>query len=47
MTPDAGASGTLNLTASVSDEPGRADRAIDVAITVTVIGVPGKPGRQW
>lgn len=44
VTPDAGASGTLNLTASVSDEPGRADRAIDVAITVTVIGVPGKPG---
>jgi hypothetical protein len=44
VTPDAGTSGTLSLTASVSDEPGRADRAIDVAITVTVIDLPGKPG---
>jgi hypothetical protein len=44
VTPDAGTSGTLNLTASVSDQPDRTDRAINVAITVTVIGVPGKPG---
>ncbi len=44
VTPDAGTSGTLNLIASVSDQPGRTDRAIDVAITVTVIDAPGKPG---
>jgi hypothetical protein len=44
VTPSAGASGTLTLAASVSDEPGRADRAISVAVTVTVIGHPGAPG---
>ncbi|HEY1821012.1 MAG TPA: fibronectin type III domain-containing protein [Trebonia sp.] len=45
VTPGADASGTLTLTASVSDEPGRTDRAINVAITVTVIGHPGAPGK--
>ena len=44
VTPSADANGTLTLTASVSDEPGRTDRAISVEITVTVIGRPGAPG---
>jgi hypothetical protein len=43
VTPGADAKGTLTLAATVSDEPGRTDRAILVAITVTVIGRPGAP----
>jgi hypothetical protein len=44
VTPGADANGTLALTASVSDEGNRTDRAINVPITVTVIGHPGAPG---
>jgi hypothetical protein len=44
VTPGTNAIGTLTLAATVSDEPGRADRAISVAITVTVLHVPGAPG---
>ena len=36
--------GTMSLVATVTDVPGRADREISVAITVTVIGHPGLPG---
>jgi hypothetical protein len=44
ITPGAGAHGSLSLVAKVSDEAGRADRAVSVPITVTVIGRPGAPG---
>ena len=44
VTPGADSTGTISLTASVSDVPGRADRAVQVSITVTVIGRPGVPG---
>ena len=44
VTPGADSTGTVNLVASVTDVAGRADRAIQVSITVTVIGRPGVPG---
>jgi hypothetical protein len=44
VTPGATASGTVTLAAMVTDQAGQADRAISVAITVTVVGVPGAPG---
>ena len=44
ITPGADTHGTLDLVASVTDVPGRADRAIPVSITATVIGHPGVPG---
>lgn len=45
ITPGAGTSGgALTLTASVADQAARPDRAINVEITVTVIGKPGRPG---
>jgi hypothetical protein len=44
VTPSATATGTLSLVARVSDEPGQADRAISIPVTVTVIGRPGAPG---
>lgn len=44
VTPGADAHGTLTLIANVSDEGDRPDRAIDVPVTVTVIGHPGPPG---
>ena len=44
VTPGANITGTISLTATVTDVPGRADRAVQVSITVTVIGRPGVPG---
>ena len=44
ITPGANSTGTITLTATVSDVPGRTDRAVQVSITVTVIGRPGAPG---
>ena len=44
VTPGANSTGTISLAATVSDVPGRADRAVQVSITVTVIGRPGVPG---
>ena len=44
ITPARSAIGTVHLVATVTDVPGRPDRAIDLAITATVIGFPGVPG---
>jgi large repetitive protein len=44
ITPSADSTGTLSLVATVTDVPGRADRAVQVSITVTVVGRPGVPG---
>ncbi len=44
VTPGADTTGTISLVATVTDVPGRADRAVQVSITVTVIGHPGAPG---
>jgi hypothetical protein len=44
ITPAHGTVGTVAMVATVTDVPGRADRAISVAITATVIGFPGPPG---
>ena len=44
ITPAHDTVGTIHLTATVTDVPGRADRSIDVGITATVIGFPGAPG---
>lgn len=44
VTPGADSTGTISLVATVTDVPGRADRAVQVSITVTVIGRPGVPG---
>jgi len=44
ITPGRGTVGTVSLTATVTDVPGRPDRSITVAITATVIGFPGAPG---
>ena len=45
ITPADNAHGAVTVVASVTDAPGRADRRIDLAITVNVIGPPGAPGR--
>jgi hypothetical protein len=45
IAPGASTHGTLSLVATVTDVAGRSDRAIPVAITVTVIGHPGAPGQ--
>ncbi|HEV2253455.1 MAG TPA: fibronectin type III domain-containing protein [Streptosporangiaceae bacterium] len=44
ITPAADSTGTISLVATVTDVPGRADRAVPVSISVTVIGRPGVPG---
>jgi large repetitive protein len=44
IAPGANIHGSVSLVATVTDVPGRADRSIPVAITVTVIGHPGAPG---
>ena len=44
VTPGAATTGTVSLVATVTDVPGQADRAVQVSITVTVIGRPGTPG---
>ena len=44
VTPAHDTVGTIHLTATVTDVPGRADRSIDIGITATVIGFPGAPG---
>jgi hypothetical protein len=44
VTPGADRTGTISLVATVTDVSGRPDRAVQVAITVTVIGRPGLPG---
>ena len=44
IAPRQNTTGTLQLVATVTDVPGRADRSISVAITATVIGAPGAPG---
>jgi large repetitive protein len=44
VTLDAATSGTLTLAVQVTDLGDQADRAITVAVTVTVTGPPGKPG---
>jgi large repetitive protein len=44
VTPGADTTGTISVVATVTDVPGRADRAVQVSITVTVIGHPGAPG---
>ena len=45
ITPAHDKTGTLTLTAGVTDVAGRTDREISVAITVTVIGFPSAPGQ--
>ncbi len=45
ITPAHGTTGTLTVTAGVTDVPGRADREIPVQITVAVIGFPTAPGQ--
>ena len=45
ITPAHGTTGSLTLTAGVTDVAGRTDREITVAITVTVIGFPTAPGQ--
>jgi hypothetical protein len=45
ITPAHDKTGTLTVTAGVTDVAGRTDRQISVAITVTVIGFPGAPGQ--
>ena len=44
VTPGAATTGTVSLVATVTDVPGQAGRAVQVSITVTVIGRPGTPG---
>jgi large repetitive protein len=44
ITPGPNSTGALQLVATVTDVPGRADRSISVAITATVIGFPAAPG---
>ena len=45
ITPGQDTHGSISVVVAVSDEPGRADRQINVAITVDVIGHPGAPGQ--
>ena len=45
ITPAASTHGTITVTASVTDVPGRADRRISEVITVGVVGPPGAPGQ--
>ena len=44
ITPGQDTHGSVTVVASVTDVPGHADRQINVAITVNVIGHPGAPG---
>jgi large repetitive protein len=44
VTPGADSTGAVAVVATVTDVPSQADRAVQVSITVTVIGRPGAPG---
>lgn len=45
ITPGADTHGMVSVTATVTDAPGVPNRAINVLVTVEVIGRPGAPGR--